>query len=57
VINRRRRLFARGLPRRSVAQLGGDHETANHGQGLTGPCHIRSTAAENPASLFISLAS
>jgi hypothetical protein len=48
VINRRRRLFARGLPRRSVAQLGGDHETANHGQGLTGPCHIRSVSRKRP---------
>jgi len=50
VINRRRRLFARGLPRRSVAQLGGDHETENHGQGLTGPCHIRSVSWKNPSS-------
>jgi hypothetical protein len=50
VINRRRRLFARGLPRRSVAQLGGDHETANHGQGLTGPCHIRRVARKKPRS-------
>ena len=48
VINRRRCLFARGLPRRSVARLGGDYETTTTGQGLTGPRHIRPTDLTHP---------